>query len=390
MKKMKTLLIFLVPIIATSLVNAQVGVNTDDPKSTLDVVGKLGTTDLVGLQAPRITRAQLTTKGNALYGTNQTGALIYISDISGGDALSQRINISAVGYYYFDGSIWQKVTTGTASPLLTADNGLTATSGNVQLGGALTKATTISSLSAANKLNITGTGVDMLNIDANTISVDGTNNRVALSNTAPTETFDVSGNVRFRNLPIDKVTNSIYTQTSGAASATQNQTFVAQTPLFVDANGVVGKGSTVNKTFTTVKYILTTGNDEYVSNFNTSIRTADYTLIITNAVLKGYDSGGTERTIYVTKPSSDTTSRQGASLPNIYPFKAGTTQTWRIYADYAETVPWLPNITSHTGITFKWEITCLIIDNIFINDAGTRDITISGSGGTDATPVVSK
>lgn len=390
MKKMKTLLIFLVPIIATSLINAQVGVNTDDPKSTLDVVGKLGTTDLVGLQAPRITRAQLTTKGNALYGTNQTGALIYISDISGGDALSQRINISSVGYYYFDGSIWQKVTTGTSSFLVTADNGLTATSGNVQLGGALTKATTISSLSATNKLNITGTGVDMLNIDANTISVDGTNNRVALSNTAPTETLDVSGNVRFRNIPVDRTTNSIFTQTNGAASATQNQTFVAQAPLFVDANGVVGKGSTVNKTFTTVKYNLNTGGDEFVSNFNTSISTADYTLIITNAVLKGYDSTGAERTIYVTKPSSDSTTRQGAVIPNIYPFKAGTAQTWRIYADYAETVPWLPNITNHTGVTFKWEITCLIIDNVFINDAGTRDITISGSGGTDATPVVSK
>lgn len=387
---MKTKFIFFAPLMAVSFMNAQVGINSPTPKSTLDVVGKLGATDIDGLQAPRLTRSQLSAKGNSLYGTNQVGTLIYISDISGGDTLSQRVNISSVGYYFFDGAIWQKVTTGTASSAVTADNGLTATAGNIQLGGALTKATTISSLSATNKLNITGTGADMLNIDSNTISVDGTNNRVALLNTAPTETFDVSGNVRFRNLPIDRATNSIYTQSNGSASATQNQTFVAQVPLFVDANGVIGKGSTTNKTFTTVEYNLSTGSDEYISNFNTNIRTADYTLIITNAVLKGFDSGGIERVLYVSKPSTDTTTRQGATIPNIYPFKTGTPQTWRIYADYADTIPWLPNIANHTGISFRWEITCLIIDNIFINDAGTRNVNITGSGGTDSTPVVAK
>jgi hypothetical protein len=93
----------------------RIGINTSSPKTTLDVNGKTDTsgnllsTDLTGLQAPRLTRAELTAKGNALYGTDQKGALVYITDISGGDAVSQRVNVNAIGYYYFDGALWQKM-----------------------------------------------------------------------------------------------------------------------------------------------------------------------------------------------------------------------------------------------------------------------------------------
>ena len=108
MKKFTTTLCIITIIITTK---AQVGIETNSPSSTLDVTGKLGTTDLDGLQAPRLTRAQLTAKGNSLYGLAQTGALIYITNISGGDVAGQRVNITAPGYYYFDGSanIWQRV-----------------------------------------------------------------------------------------------------------------------------------------------------------------------------------------------------------------------------------------------------------------------------------------
>ncbi len=96
----------------------RVGINTESPKTTLDVTGKTDntgvslTTDITGLQAPRLTREELTNKGNSLYGTDQKGALIYISNISGGDANLQRVNITSIGYYYFDGVIWQKINSG--------------------------------------------------------------------------------------------------------------------------------------------------------------------------------------------------------------------------------------------------------------------------------------
>ncbi|HWV69781.1 tail fiber domain-containing protein, partial [Chitinophaga sp.] len=101
-----------------SSVYAQVGIHTTTPKSSLDVSGKTDTlgnllsTDITGLQAPRLTRSQLTDKGDTLYGADQTGAMIYITDISGGDVLAQRVNITAVGYYYFDGNVWQKISMG--------------------------------------------------------------------------------------------------------------------------------------------------------------------------------------------------------------------------------------------------------------------------------------
>ncbi|MBB6372166.1 hypothetical protein [Chryseobacterium shigense] len=94
---------------------SQIGINTANPKSSLDVNGKkdsLGNllpTDITGLQAPRLTRAELTAKGNTLYTVNQKGALVYITDITGGDVVGQRANISAIGYYYFDGSSWVKI-----------------------------------------------------------------------------------------------------------------------------------------------------------------------------------------------------------------------------------------------------------------------------------------
>lgn len=118
MKKLFTTAIILLGIFEAQ---AQVGINTDTPNTTLDVRGKVDgsgvslPTDVTGLQAPRLTRAELTSKGDALYGTNHTGALVYITDISAGNTLTQRVNITAVGYYYFDGALWQKVGGGSST-----------------------------------------------------------------------------------------------------------------------------------------------------------------------------------------------------------------------------------------------------------------------------------
>lgn len=89
---------------------AQVGINTSTPKSTLDVTS-LGsaTTKVAGIQGSRLDLAELTAKGNTLYGADQTGAIIYITDVSGGNNTGQRLNIIAPGYYYFDGALWQKL-----------------------------------------------------------------------------------------------------------------------------------------------------------------------------------------------------------------------------------------------------------------------------------------
>lgn len=88
---------------------AQIGINTETPKSTLDIEGSTETNKVAGIQAPRLTLAELTNKVGSLYGANQIGALIYITNVSGGNRTGQRVNISSPGYYYFDGSFWQNL-----------------------------------------------------------------------------------------------------------------------------------------------------------------------------------------------------------------------------------------------------------------------------------------
>lgn len=87
---------------------AQIGINTSNPKSTLDVSFSNNANSIDGIQAPRLTLTELTTKGDALYGTDQKGVFIYITDVSGGNKIGQRTNITSPGYYYFDGNLWQE------------------------------------------------------------------------------------------------------------------------------------------------------------------------------------------------------------------------------------------------------------------------------------------
>ncbi|MGM5631044.1 hypothetical protein O2K51_09090 [Apibacter raozihei] len=160
---MKKLTITITFLLTSTYLLSQVGFNTDKPKSSLDVSairdekGTLTNNSLAyGIQAPRLTRQELSAN-TATYGSEQTGAILYITDISGGNTDGNRININSVGYYYFDGSLWQKLTGSTeGSASMTADNGLTLSTNNIQLGGALTKATDIAT--AGNNITFSGTG----------------------------------------------------------------------------------------------------------------------------------------------------------------------------------------------------------------------------------------
>jgi len=137
---------------AATLISAQegrVGINTDTPKTTLDVNGKkdnsgnLLAADMTGFQAPRLTREELSNKGNSLYGTDQKGTLIYITDISNGNNTGQRMNITETGYYYFDGDFWQSIAGTGVEPWQVATTTNKATTntqniyqtGNVGIGG---------------------------------------------------------------------------------------------------------------------------------------------------------------------------------------------------------------------------------------------------------------
>ncbi|WP_160138722.1 hypothetical protein [Chryseobacterium sp. c4a] len=118
---MKKNILWCVLITSSTVLHGQMGVNTIIPKSTFDISAKrdlsgniTDNTQLIGLQAPRLTRAELTLN-TAAYGSDQQGALVYITDITGGDTNGTRTNITGIGYFYFDGSLWQKINTSLTS-----------------------------------------------------------------------------------------------------------------------------------------------------------------------------------------------------------------------------------------------------------------------------------
>lgn len=82
---------------------AQVGINTGDPKASLDVTGfpTVGS-KLDGIIAPRLTGLQLR---NKTYTAAQTGAIVYVTVADTAPA-GQTINVNTPGYYYFDGAEW--------------------------------------------------------------------------------------------------------------------------------------------------------------------------------------------------------------------------------------------------------------------------------------------
>lgn len=93
---------------------AQVGINTVVPQATLDVTTK--TTDgskPEGLIAPRLTGDQIKA-GDAQYKAEQTGAIVYATSAVTTPSV-KTANISTQGYYYFDGTVWQKMGGGSSN-----------------------------------------------------------------------------------------------------------------------------------------------------------------------------------------------------------------------------------------------------------------------------------
>src|SRR5690606_34133602 len=101
MRKIYVLFAFL----SIAWVNAQVGINEDQPKATLDVVGEPNVVETMdGIIAPRITGDQLQ---NKTYTSQQTGAFVYVTGASEApNGNPQTFSVTNDGYYYFDGTKW--------------------------------------------------------------------------------------------------------------------------------------------------------------------------------------------------------------------------------------------------------------------------------------------
>jgi hypothetical protein len=221
------------------LTYAQFGVGVSTPKTTLHIVGRptdTNTTD--GIIAPIITRTDLIAKNNQ-YAADQTGAFVYVSDVTGTADTTKAINVNTVGYYYFDGTKWMKL-----SGTVTASNGLTkdTTTGDVQFGGTLIKPTTINQ--GANTLAFTNTPTNGFSVDGTTLSVDPINDEIGIGTTTPDTNSKLEISNSNKGLLLPRV----------ALTATQNPS-----PLTAHVEGM--------EVYNTTKAITVVGQEVYPGKY---------------------------------------------------------------------------------------------------------------------------
>lgn len=247
-----------VGLLISTFLYSQVGINTQTPRATMEVAARNnnGTTP-EGLIPPRLTGNQIQS-ADLQYGTEQTGAVIYATAAITATS-PKTININAPGYYYFDGSMWQKL-----GRTYTADNGISLTGSDVRLGGPLLQATTITN--NGNALNITGS--------ASTTTFDAAGN-IGIGISSPSQSLDVNGTARLRTIPSSGGTvmltadnnGVIHKQALPAASAPVIQANFSATGVNLNS----GNWTSYNYTGTSItipansKYIVNT--TQLITNF---------------------------------------------------------------------------------------------------------------------------
>ncbi|ANF49846.1 hypothetical protein A0O34_04520 [Chryseobacterium glaciei] len=159
---------------------AQVGINTAAPAATFDIVAKGNATTAEGIIAPRLTGLEIkTATSSSLYTTAQSGAIVYATSAQPVTPITPAsANVSAPGYYYWDGALWQKF-----------DINLYQHDGSLAANRVVSMADkTLSFNPGTTQL------VNQFSVDGNTFSVDALNNRIGINNSAPFNELSLSNN----------------------------------------------------------------------------------------------------------------------------------------------------------------------------------------------------
>lgn len=88
-------------------INAQVGVGTTNPATTLDVTAAnpTGTNSSVdGILIPRVTRQ----RAQSMIAT-PISTMIYVNEVTTGTPTGTTVNVTSVGFYFFNGTAWERI-----------------------------------------------------------------------------------------------------------------------------------------------------------------------------------------------------------------------------------------------------------------------------------------
>ncbi|WP_415328915.1 hypothetical protein [Chryseobacterium sp. MMS23-Vi53] len=214
--KIKQIYSSLTILVTTTVVYAQVGINTPNPQATLDVVASTNTAVQDGIMPPRISKQTLASKAAGVYSTAQTGAIVYVDNVVAPSGITpslvQVANINNTGYYYFNGTQWLSY-----ANLYNSDGSL---SGN----RTVTQGT--------NTLSFLSTSVNGFSVDGTTFSIDASNDRVGIGTTTPETKFHVvstaptSGRYNVIDAPQSTTEAPILTFRNNSALATDNKAYI--------------------------------------------------------------------------------------------------------------------------------------------------------------------
>jgi hypothetical protein len=108
MQKVLSFFVILFAFVSNFLVSAQVTIGIlEPPRATLDVVSVPDSKTADGIIAPRVSLNKLNDNENK-YSGDQKGALVYV-DIIDDVPKGKTVNVKTIGYYFFDGSVWNAI-----------------------------------------------------------------------------------------------------------------------------------------------------------------------------------------------------------------------------------------------------------------------------------------
>jgi hypothetical protein len=247
--------LLLTTLITSITISAQVGIGTTSPAATADITAinpTGGSTNVDGLLIPRVERS----RARYMIGVI-TSTLIYVDNLNS-SANGQAVNIDAVGFYHFDGAVWQKLNSGGSGSAwnLTGNTGTTPgtnfigttdvqnlqlrTNGNERLtisGANGNVAIGTPTISPTTRLVVYGgaTGDGIYGHTGNVGGVLGREGNITLG--VPVQTLSGSG--VYANNPSAGYT-SVYAQSTGAASVAAN---IAYSDVWMASYNYVQNGS---------------------------------------------------------------------------------------------------------------------------------------------------
>lgn len=326
---------------------SQIGINTVQPKATLDV--KARSTDgstAEGIIAPKLTGDQIRL-ADSRYGADQKGTIIYATaPVSTSSAKTAAIN--SEGYYYFDGNIW--ISMREADTSIYKNNGTLTSDRTVAMGDKILEFSSSSN-----------TGTSHFKVDGNTLSIDAAHHRVGIGTLQPDTLLHIEGDGTNSPLKIDYL-----------PSEPPNRAFHG---LSIANDGTVYKNPRSSVPFYYQKYTINNVNFDWINNFDTKIESSKYTLVVV----------GNAFNHLLSVPNSNNNGRNLSAPANVNAFRSGS--TWRLRADYSGASTYQQSTgTSPNG---TWVLYTLIIDNSQINSLPDLEFNLSGSsnGAAAVSPV---